>query len=300
MGSKRRTLYENQSLNGKTVAITGSTGGIGLELCRALASLGADLILLNRSYARSEQQVLSLQEEFPTLRAEILTVDMEQPSEVKAVTDTLKNRSIDALILNAGAYHIPRKTCETGFDNVFQINFVSPYYMARELMPQLLSRKGKVVAVGSIAHNYSKIDPNDVDFSTYRASSKVYGNAKRHLMYGLLELFRGADPAALSITHPGITFTNITAHYPRVIFAVIKHPMKIIFMKPQKAALSILAGLHEDCSADQWIGPRWFDVWGLPRKKALKTASRHERAEIARRAEQAYEMMKNLPNEARD
>ena len=282
-------------LDGKLVAVTGSTGGIGTELCRHLARLGADLLLLNRSEAKSRAQCRALSDEFPTVRAEYLTVDLENADSVKAVTEQLKEKNIHVFIHNAGAYSIPRHRCtDTGFDNVFQINFVSPYYMIRELLPILRQQNGRAVAVGSIAHNYSKIDSDDIDFSTYQAASKVYGNAKRHLMYGLAELFREETNASLAITHPGITFTNITAHYPKVIFAMIKHPMKIIFMKPKKAALCVLSGLFEDCDAHTWIGPRIFDVWGFPKKKALKTADAEERRRIAKRAETAYEIMKRI------
>ena len=150
---------------------------------------------------------------------------------VKSVTKELENMDIDIFIHNAGAYSIPRKICSSGYDNVFQINFVSPYYMIRTLLPTLRAKKGMAVAVGSIAHNYSKTDERDIDFRKRSASSKVYGNAKRFLMYSLYELFKNEKEASLSIVHPGITFTNITAHYPKLIFAVIKHPMKIIFMK---------------------------------------------------------------------
>ena len=280
-------------LDGKTVAVTGSTGGIGEELCRHLAALGADLLLLNRNLNRSQKQKDDLLRQFPNIAIDVLTVDLEDFASVKAVTESLKNIPVDCFIHNAGAYSIPRKTCDTGFDNVFQINFVSPYYIIRELLPYLQARNGCAVAVGSIAHNYSKIDPNDPDFSTYRAASKVYGNAKRHLTYGLLELFAKQNDARLAISHPGITFTNITAHYPKVIFALIKHPMKIIFMKPKKASLCVLNGLFEPCSSHQWIGPRWFDVWGLPKKKTLKTASADERAQIAARAEEIYQRLKS-------
>ena len=72
------------------------------------------------------------------------------------------------------------------------------------------------------------------------------------------------------IVHPGITFTNITAHYPKVIFAIIKHPMKVVFMSVKKATLSILAGAFWNTSGDEWIGPRLFDVWGLPKRRKLK------------------------------
>ena len=280
------------SLDGKLVAVTGSTGGIGEELCRHLASLGADLLLLNRNLTRSQKQGADLLSKFPNIKIDVLTVDLEDFRSVREVTEKLKAIPVDAFIHNAGAYSIPRKTCDTGFDNVFQINFVSPYYIIRELLPNLQARNGCAVAVGSIAHNYSKISPDDVDFSTYRAASKVYGNAKRHLTYGLMELFAKQNDARLAITHPGITFTNITAHYPKLIFALIKHPMKIIFMKPKKAALCVLDGLFEVCSSRQWIGPRWFDIWGLPKKKALNTASAEERVRIAERAEGIYQGLK--------
>ena len=281
------------SLRGKLIAVTGSTGGIGLELCRYLAELGAELVLLNRSRARSEAQKNALIGEFPNCRITCLDVDLEEISSVKSAVETLKTLPVDVLIHNAGAYSIPRRICETGYDNVFQINFVSPYYIVRGLLPLLRERRGRVIAVGSIAHNYSKIDPDDVDFSSYRAASKVYGNAKRHLMYGLAELLGKESDVTLSITHPGITFTNITAHYPKIIFAIIKHPMKVIFMKPRKAALCILAGLFDRTDADFWIGPRLFDVWGAPKKKALKTASPKERREIAARAERIYQTIKD-------
>ena len=278
-------------LDGKLIAVTGSTGGLGLELCRHLATLGARLLLINRNPARAEHQRQALLSDFPSLSVESLAADMEDADSVRALTERLKNYPLDALILNAGAYSIPRKTCSTGYDNVFQINFVSPYYMVRELMPLLRERSACVVAVGSIAHNYSKIDPRDVDFSTYAAASKVYGNAKRHLMYALSELFRGEDSARLAIVHPGITFTNITSHYPPLIFAIIKHPMKVIFMPPKKAALCILSGLFDATAPSHWIGPRLFDVWGLPKKKSLRTASPTEISEIANRAQVAFEKM---------
>ena len=280
------------SLHGKLIAVTGSTGGIGLELCRYLAELGADLVLLNRSRTKSETQKNALTNEFPNCHVICLDVDLEEISSVKYATKMLKTLPVDVLIHNAGAYSIPRRTCETGYDNVFQINFVSPYYIIRELLPLLRERRGRVIAVGSIAHNYSEIDPNDMDFSTYRAASKVYGNAKRHLMYGLAELLGEETDVSLAITHPGITFTNITAHYPKVIFAIIKHPMKVIFMKPKKAALCVLKGLFEGTGSDFWIGPRWFGVWGAPKKKALKTATTEERKEIAARAERIYQGVK--------
>ena len=278
-----------KDLTGRTVAITGTTGGLGGAICRHLLSLGANLILLDRNKQKSDALKAALSQEYPISTIDQIPLDLCDMASVRAACATLETRDFDVLIHNAGAYSIPRFFCDTGYDNVFQINFVSPYYMTCALLPKLRARGGRVVAVGSIAHNYSVIDVEDVDFRTRRRASLVYGNAKRYLMYGLHELFRGEDKATLAIAHPGITFTNITAHYPPLIFAIIKHPMKIIFMKPKKAALSIVKGLFEASDYRTWIGPRLFDVWGRPSVKRLRTATDEEIARIDCMARKIYQ-----------
>ncbi len=284
MNSLKKRL-DAYSLQGKTVAISGATGGLGRALCLRLAKKGASLILLDRNAARSNSLIDELREKKPTLSAEHITLDLEDMERVQSVAKELQGRGVDYLILNAGAYSIPRHKCSTGYDNVFQINFLSPYCLIKKLLPSIYSRGGRVVVVGSIAHNYSKTDPKDVDFSTRRAASKVYGNAKRYLMFSAMGL---EYSQSVSITHPGIAVTNITAHYPKVIYALIKYPMKLIFMHPKKACLSILCGLFEPCERNEWIGPRFFNVWGTPKKQMLKTVSAEEFSYICQTAEKIY------------
>ena len=110
-------------------------------------------------------------------------------------------------------------------------------------------------------------------------------------MFSLYELMKSEDKT-LSVVHPGITFTNITAHYPPLVFAIIKHPMKLIFMKPKKAALSILKGLFEHTEGYSWIGPKLFNIWGYPSKKPLKTAQKAEIDRIYQTAEGIYNKLK--------
>lgn len=276
------------SLCGKTVAMTGCTGGIGVKLCRYLLKLDARLILIDRNKARSEQLQNQLKIEFEKADITGLVADLEDMESVAAVCDRLEEMNVDIFIHNAGAYSIPRHKCSTGYDNVFQINFVSPYFIIKKLLPHLRERSGKVVVVGSIAHNYSETDAADIDFSTRKKASLVYGNAKRYLMFALHELFKNESDVKFAVAHPGITFTNITAHYPKLIFAIIKNPMKIIFMKPEKASLSIVEAVFEDCGYCEWIGPALFNVWGLPSKKLLRTCGKDERRQIYETAEEIY------------
>lgn len=275
-------------LKGKRIAVTGSTGGLGQVLCSYLVALGASLVLLDRNEQRSLSHRNSLCERFVEADITCIPLDLEDLTSARRACDRLIQEGIDIFIHNAGAYSIPRHACKSGYDNVFQINFATPYYMIRRLLPMLRARRGRVVVVGSIAHRYSHIDENDIDFSTRKAASKVYGNAKRYLMFSLYELFRHEKEASLAVTHPGITLTGITAHYPKPIFAIIKYPMKVIFMKPKKAALSILLGVFERTGEREWLGPRVFDVWGLPKKKRLRSCSQAEQVRIAELAEQVF------------
>ena len=276
----------SDSLSGRTVAVSGSTGGIGRQLCKILAALGANLILIDRNRKKSEALADELKTEFTDLKINYVTADMSDMESVKRAADELLLTDVSCLVLNAGAYAIPRKTCETGYDNVFQINFISPYYLARRLFPLISERGGRIVAVSSIAHNYSKTDASDIDFSKRERASRVYGNSKRFLTYSLLNLY--GESGALSVVHPGISFTGITNHYPKPIFFIIKYPMKVIFMRPRKAALSVVKGIFTPTKKYEWIGPRLFNVWGLPKKKKLSWADGEEIKFIAEEAEKIY------------
>lgn len=274
-----RWLKKNAgTLSGKRVAITGATGGIGMELCRHLAHLDAELVLLNRSQEKTKALIARLKSEFPNILVSFIPLDLTDMQSVDAAVECLQADCPDLLIHNAGAYSIPRYKTSLLVDNVFQINCLAPFYMTERLIEPLRQRQGRVVIVGSIAHTYSKTDAADLDFATRRAASRVYGNAKRTLMLAMYERFQTETAVSLSVVHPGITFTNITAHYPKFVFALIKHPMKVLFMSPKKAALCVVQGVFTPCRYGEWIGPRVAGIWGLPRKTVLHTFDRGEAA----------------------
>ncbi len=285
---------QTKTLQGKIVALTGASGGLGRSLCKQILSNGGDLIVIDRNSKKQAALIDELKAAYGESKIEGLLADMEDMESVKALAEALKERPVDFLILNAGAYSIPRKKTALGLDNVFCINFVSPYYLARELSPILTARGGRVVAVGSIAHNFTKSDEADADFSTRSRASLVYGNAKRHLMAAFFDLAEQGE--SVSVTHPGIAFTGITAHYPKLIFALIRYPMKLIFMKPKKASLSIYEGLFTPTSSGEWIGPRLFNIWGKPRKKRLKTIGEDEKKRLAAYGRELYRTICN-PND---
>ena len=289
---KETWLQKNgTSLEGKTIAITGATGGLGREICMDLLALGGNLVLLNRNPEKNQALRRELLAQYPKAQISDIPVDLTDIGSVKAACAALSQLPLDILIHNAGAYSIPREICSTGLLNVFQINFAAPYYMTKQLLPLLSQRRGKVVVMGSIAHTYSRSDPRDPDFSTRTGSSLIYGNSKRYLMFAMGELFKDHPQVEFAIAHPGITFTGITDHYPKVIFAIIKHPMKVIFMKPATAARGMILAVCRKIPYLHWAGPKLFDIWGNPSVKLLRTCDPRERQRIFRDAEKMYQKL---------
>ena len=102
-------------LVGKTVAISGSTGGLGKHICRYLASLGASLVLLDRNYSKSETNKIALETEFPGVKVSLVSLDLVDIYSVAEATERLREIAPDILIHNAGAYSIPRCTLRPSF-----------------------------------------------------------------------------------------------------------------------------------------------------------------------------------------
>ena len=276
-------MNDNQN---RTIAITGSTGGLGKEICLKLAEMGASLIFINRNLKKSEELANHIRSIYPQTKIQIVTIDLENIENVKKGVKELEKLNFDTLVLNAGIYNVPLKKTSTGINNVFQVNFVSQYYLVKKLISKTDLKK--VVAVGSIAYKNIKIDDNDIDYSTHKKQSKIYGNSKKFLMLSLMQLLKSNKNIEYSIAHPGITLTNMTSHYPKFINWFIKFGVKIVFPSPKKASLNITHAINNKCEYLTWIGPSAFDVWGKPKQKKLKHIYKNDCEKIFLQAEEIY------------
>lgn len=279
------------SLNGKNIAITGSTGGLAQQVVKVLASLDASFIFINRNKEKTQKQIDELLSLYHNIKIEFVHCDLSNFESVKSATKILKQKQVDVLYLSAGVYNIKRYKTDLGYDNIFQTNFVAQYYMAKELLKNIKSVDGKIVAVSSIAHNYSKLDENDIDFSTRNSQSKAYGNAKRFLTFSLMELCK-KENINLSIVHPGLTLTEMTNHYPRAINWLVKIFIKLFCPNNKKASLSLIKGVFDSTNYHEWIGPTFLQVYGKPKKIKLKTSNKSESEKIFEIAEKIYKDIK--------
>ena len=296
MNISKWLIKNNINLKNKTVVITGATGGLGKEICLLLAERGANIILACRNEESSNKLKSDITTIYPSTQISFIKLDLSNIESVNSCIKELKRLGgIDILINNAGVYNVPLKTLDSGYNNIFQINFLYTYYLTKQLLPELEKKENSTcITIGSVAHNYSKIDVNDIDFSTRQKPSKIYGNSKRFLMFSLYELFKNNSKVKLSIVHPGVTLTNMTNHYPKCINWLVKIGIKLFFPRPKKAVLSIILGTSTPTSYHEWIGPSIFNVWGMPQISKLKTCTPNESKKIYEIAEETYDkILKN-------
>ena len=273
-----------QDLNGQVVAITGANGGIGSCLCRYLVQLHAKVIMLDRNVEKSNQVRETLLKEFPDAVIEVIALDLNRVQNVRDVVEQLSNRQIDFLVLNAGVYNVPLEPGELGYNNVFQVNFIAQYYLAKSLLPTLARCKGKIIATSSIVHRYYTTNPDDIDSAKDTKQMRVYGNAKRYLTFALAELLKKQTDVQLALVHPGLTATKMTNHYHPAINWLVVGGMKVLFPRPEKAALNLLAGFFQTPDNDEWLGPKTAGLWGAPTASKLSITP-EERAQIFQTAE---------------
>lgn len=132
-------------LMGKSVLITGATGGIGTALAEAFAACGAELVLSGRR----ETELVALADR---LEGRAVVADLAD----RGAVDTLLAAAgdVDVLVANAalpGSGALASFTAEQ-VDRALDVNLRAPIALAHGLVPALVARgSGSLVFVSSLA-----------------------------------------------------------------------------------------------------------------------------------------------------
>ena len=137
----------------KTILITGSTDGIGLETAKMLASQGHHVLLHGRNPAKLEQAEKAVSA-FTAEQVETYLADLSRLSDVEALAKAVIERhdTLDVLINNAGVFKAAESITQDGLDVRFAVNTIAPYLLTQKLMP-LLGTSGRVINLSSAAQS---------------------------------------------------------------------------------------------------------------------------------------------------
>ena len=136
----------NLHLQGKTVLITASTGGIGLEIARSFAREGATVIV----NGRTEASVAQLRQELPDAKFLPLAADNGTP-EGGAQTIALYPE-VDVLVNNLGIYanHDVFELTDADWQRMFDVNIQSGVRLSRHYLPGMIARnQGRILFISS-------------------------------------------------------------------------------------------------------------------------------------------------------
>ena len=143
----------------KTILITGSTDGIGLETAKMLVSSGHDVLVHGRSDARLADTKRTLSQISGDKPIETYRADLSHMSEVESLATAIaeKHAKLDVLINNAGVFKVPNPITDDELDIRFVVNVIAPYLLTKRLLP-LLPTDGRVVNLSSAAQSPVNLD----------------------------------------------------------------------------------------------------------------------------------------------
>ena len=215
-------------LEGKTVLLTGATGGLGRATAVALAERGAALVLSSRKAEDLDELVAGLPGEGHRAIVSDLAEDGAALRLLEAAGD------LDVLVANAG---LPASGRLEGFSQeqigrALRVNLESPVRMTRELLPAWQERRsGHFVFVSSISGFVS----------TPRAS--LYAATKfglRGFALNLREDLRRSGIGVSVITPGAIREAGMFAD------SGVKLPRGVGTRKPEDVASAVISGIEKN------------------------------------------------------
>lgn len=258
------------------------------EVLVELAHQDFDFILVDRNYEKSLKRKQLIESINKEAKVTLFTADMCDIESVKNVTEQLLKADMDYLILGAAIYNVKLVKTSSGYNNVFTTNFVSQYYVASKLMD---TKKNLIcLPICSISYTFAHFKNEDLDYTKCNKINKVYGNSKKFLMLSLMEKYKNENRVRLS--HPGVTNTSLTSHYPKWINWLIVFGVKTLFPSNKNAARSILKAIELETPYMYWIGPRFINVYGKPKLLKLKGIKKEEIQKIYNSAEGILKRLK--------
>lgn len=275
------TLDQAGKQDGRVAIITGANIGLGLQTAQALAGKGCHVVLACRNLDKASAAKAEILQHYPKAKIECLQLDLCSLKSVRefAAKFTEKHQHLDLLINNAGIMMPPYSLSEDGFESQLAANYLGHFALTGLLLPLLDKTPGaRVVSLSSLAHNWSGMRFDDLQFSHGYNKRKAYGQSKFACLMFAYELNRRLQKSGsktLSVAaHPGVSATNLGQHIPRILGMFLP----LIGQPAADGALPTLyAALGKDIQGGDYCGPSGLQqMRGAPIKVGSNRASRDE------------------------
>jgi len=206
-------------IGGKTVLVTGGTGGIGKATATGLAALGARVGIVGRDTQRARSAAADIVRESGNSSVDVFVADLSAQAEVRRLAAEVLDRlrRLDALVNNVGGFWATRHTTADGLEHTFAVNHLAPFLLTHLLLDRLTaSAPARIVTVSSGAQAMGRIDFDDLQGEKKYSGQRAYNQSKLAnvlFTYELARRLEGTDVTA-TVLHPGVTRTAFAAEDP--------------------------------------------------------------------------------------
>ncbi len=234
-------MPDTSSMTGKTVLITGGTGGIGRATAIRLASMGARVGIVGRDLGRAQRAAAEICSESGNAVVDAFGADMSSQAEVRRLArDVLAGYPrLDVLINNVGGFWSHRHVTADGLERTFALNHLAPFLLTSLLLDRLIaSAPARIVTVSSSAQSMGTIAFDDLMGELKYSGQQAYNQSKLANVMFTYELARRLAGTGVTATalHPGMTNTSFSAEDPSRLFAPLVMVMRPFMKKPERAA----------------------------------------------------------------
>jgi retinol dehydrogenase 14 len=225
---------------GRTVLVTGGTGGIGRATALGLAEMGAHLAITGRDRGRAEAAAREIRA-VAGGQVEVFVADLSAQSEVRRLAgEVLQCLSrIDVLVNNAGGYWNTRHVTADGLERTFAVNHLAPFLLTCLLLDRLKSSApARVVTVSSNAHATGRIDFGDLQGERSYSGARAYSQSKLANVLFSYELARRQPATCVTANalHPGVVRTAFGAEDPSGVQRMFIPVMRPFMKSPARGA----------------------------------------------------------------
>jgi NAD(P)-dependent dehydrogenase (short-subunit alcohol dehydrogenase family) len=201
-------------MSGRVCIVTGANAGMGKATARALAGLGATVVMVCRDRDRGDAAAQEIRGRYPNAAVAVVFADFSSLESVRALADELTAAygRIHVLINNAGVLMDHREESADGYELTFAVNYLAPFVLTHRLLPALQSgAPARIVNVVSGAHRMGKLDFDDLQSTAeFRGFRGAYAQSKLALVVFTYDLARRLDGTGVTVNaaDPGGTKTN--------------------------------------------------------------------------------------------
>lgn len=242
-------------MQGKHVAITGPTAGIGRYTALELARRGAQLSL----FCRSAEKAQALRDEIVDeggLPPNIYLMDMADLSSVRRTAEEFmaSGAALHVLLNNAGVVNTTRKVTVDGFEETLAVNHFAPYLLTGLLLPALQNgAPARIVNVASDAHAFVKsMGFEDMQAESGYKTFREYGRSKLANILFTRTLAKRLEGQGITVNclHPGAVATSLGTQNTGFFSSALPIILKPFFRSPEQGAQTSLYLCCSDAVAD--------------------------------------------------